>query len=57
MGIPDIDLILLILRILIIMKMVLIPLFSSDFWHGMLNLKKRKVLKKMKRENDNSVAP
>ena len=46
MGILNIDPIILTLKILIIMKMVLILLFLSDFWLGILNLKNAKHLKK-----------
>ena len=47
MGIVNIDLTILIL-IIILMKMILTILFLSDFWLGILNLKKRKNLKKNK---------
>ena len=45
------DLIILTFTILIKMKMILILLFWSDFWLGILNLKNAKNLKKIKAKN------
>ena len=46
MGILNIDLNNIKLTILIMIKMILIPLFLSDFWLGILNLKNAKNLRK-----------